>query len=105
MDDTPKHIKLISSDGFEFIIDRKSAMVSGTIKNILTGPGQFAEARNNEIVFRDISSPVLEKVCEYFCYKHKYEVPGSPPDGELPDFAIEPEIALELLMAAHFLET
>ncbi|KAI9144982.1 hypothetical protein BKA69DRAFT_1052380 [Paraphysoderma sedebokerense] len=34
-------VKLISSDGFEFIIDRKCAMGSGTIKNMLSGPGVF----------------------------------------------------------------
>eukprot|EP00833_Pecoramyces_ruminatium_P000001 jgi/Orpsp1_1/1174033/evm.model.c7180000048650.1 len=31
-------VKLISSDGFEFIIDRKCAMISGTIKNMLSSP-------------------------------------------------------------------
>jgi Skp1 family, tetramerisation domain len=32
-------VKLISSDMFEFIIDRKCAMSSGTIKNMLSSPG------------------------------------------------------------------
>ena len=32
-------VKLISSDGFEFIIDRRTAMGSGTIKNMLSSPG------------------------------------------------------------------
>jgi hypothetical protein len=32
-------VKLISSDGFEFVIDRKCAMASGTIKNMLSSPG------------------------------------------------------------------
>ena len=34
-------VKLISSDLFEFIIDRKCAMASGTIKNMLSSPGKF----------------------------------------------------------------
>ena len=34
-------VKLISSDGFEFIIDRKCAMISGTIKNMLSSPGIY----------------------------------------------------------------
>jgi len=34
-------VKLISSDGFEFIIDRKCAMISGTIKNMLSSPGNL----------------------------------------------------------------
>ena len=33
-------VKLISGDGFEFIVDRKYAMVSGTIRNILSSPGR-----------------------------------------------------------------
>ena len=34
-------VKLISSDGFEFIINRKCAMASGTIKNMLSSPGRI----------------------------------------------------------------
>lgn len=33
-------VKLISAEGFEFIIDRKCAMASGTIKNMLSSPGK-----------------------------------------------------------------
>jgi transcription elongation factor B subunit 1 len=32
-------VKLISSDGFEFIVDKEAAMVSQTIRNMLTSPG------------------------------------------------------------------
>ncbi len=32
-------VKLISADGHEFVVDRKAAMVSGTIKSMLSGPG------------------------------------------------------------------
>jgi hypothetical protein len=34
-------VKLLSSDGFEFVIDRKCAMGSGTIKNMLSSPGRL----------------------------------------------------------------
>jgi hypothetical protein len=37
--DRPAVVTLESSDGFKFIIDRKYAMVSGTIKNMLSAPG------------------------------------------------------------------
>jgi transcription elongation factor B subunit 1 len=33
-------VKLISADGHEFVVDRKAAMVSGTIKSMLSGPGK-----------------------------------------------------------------
>ena len=32
-------VKLIASDGTEIIIDRRAALVSGTIKSMLAGPG------------------------------------------------------------------
>jgi elongin-C len=33
-------VKLISADGFEFVIDRAAAMVSKTLRNMLTSPGK-----------------------------------------------------------------
>lgn len=38
-------VKLISSDGFEFIMDRRTAMGSGTIKNMLSSPGIIFESQ------------------------------------------------------------
>lgn len=35
-------VKLISAEGFEFVIDKKAAMVSQTIRNMLTSPGSAA---------------------------------------------------------------
>jgi len=48
------YVKLISSDGHEFIVKREHALMSGTIKAMLSGPGQFAENETNEIHFREI---------------------------------------------------
>lgn len=48
------YVKLISSDGHEFIVKREHALTSGTIKAMLSGPGQFAENETNEIHFREI---------------------------------------------------
>jgi len=94
------YVKLISSDGHEFIIKREHALTSGTIKAMLSGPGQFAENETNEVHFREIPSHVLHKVCQYFTYKVRYTNSST----EIPDFPIPPEIALELLMAANFLD-
>jgi transcription elongation factor B subunit 1 len=38
-----EYVKLVSSDGFEFIIHREAAIRSGTIKNMLCGPGKLGE--------------------------------------------------------------
>ncbi|KAI8585739.1 hypothetical protein HDU87_007368 [Geranomyces variabilis] len=99
-DTVPETVKLVSSDGFEFIIDRKCAMASGTIKNMLSSPGQFTESVQNTVNFRDIKAVILEEVCKYLYYKVRYTNTTS----EIADFAIAPEIALELLMAADFLD-
>lgn len=81
-------------------VKREHALTSGTIKAMLSGPGQFAENEANEVNFREIPSHVLQKVCMYFTYKVRYTNSST----EIPEFPIAPEIALELLMAANFLD-
>lgn len=46
------------------------------------------------------SSHVLSKVCTYFAYKVRYTNSST----EIPEYPISPEIAMELLMAANFLD-
>jgi len=43
---------------------------------------------------------VLEKVCEYFYYNEKYKNAKDVPDMDIP-----PELCLELLMAADYLNS
>jgi hypothetical protein len=50
--------------------------------------------------FHYFRSHVLQKVCMYFTYKVRYTNSST----EIPEFPIAPEIALELLMAANFLD-
>ena len=130
-------VKLISAEGFEFIIDYKAACVSNTIRNMLSSQGAFAaklssqlgsctgvlsavmaepeqqrqpgavrepdghfrslslaplsrappplntthnkktgsftETELGEVKFPEISTHVLEKVCQYFYYKLRYQ--------------------------------
>lgn len=93
------YVKLISSDGHEFIIKRECALVSQTIKAMLSGPGQFAEDEITEVKFRDIPSYILQKMCEYFTYKVHY----TNSSQDIPEFPISPESAVDCLMAANFL--
>jgi transcription elongation factor B subunit 1 len=90
-------VKLISMEGHEFLVDKKCAMVSGTIKAMLEG--QFAESRG-EIRFPEIPGHILEKVVQYLYYKVRYT--NTP--QRVPNFNIEPEIALDLLMASNYLD-
>ncbi len=42
------YVKLIASDGHEFILKREHALTSGTIKAMLSGPGEGGEGRGEE---------------------------------------------------------
>ncbi len=44
---------------------------------------------------------MLEKVIQYFYYKVKY---ANEQESAYPEFPIEPNLALELLIAANFLD-
>ena len=95
----PTFIKLISEDGHEFVLEKSMAVdASVTIRTILEG--SFKEAQENVIRFPDISSFVLERVVRYMHYKAYY----SRSNGRIPEFPIEPEAALELLVACKYLQ-
>uniref|UniRef100_A0A915CSY3 Elongin-C n=1 Tax=Ditylenchus dipsaci TaxID=166011 RepID=A0A915CSY3_9BILA len=95
-----EYVKLLSSDGHEFIIKRKNALTSGTIKAMLSSPGGYAENETNEVLLKEIPSHVLQRVCHYLLYNVRYTNFAT----EIPGFDVSPEISLELLMAAHFLD-
>ncbi|KAL0784958.1 hypothetical protein Bca101_001203 [Brassica carinata] len=123
-------VKLISMEGFEFIIDREAAMVSQTIRSMLTSPDievrfplfgalksidlaivrpvlerdckklcGFSESKDGVVTFPDISTTILEKICQYFYWSLQYS------RGKETEFHIEPELTLELMMAANYLHT
>lgn len=92
-------VKLISAEGHEFVMDRSVAVSSSkTIRLMLEG--SFREAQDNIIRLPDISGYVLERVVKYLHYKAQY----SHASSRIPEFAIEPEVALELLVAAKYLD-
>ncbi|XP_033030907.1 elongin-C-like [Trachypithecus francoisi] len=94
------YVKSISSDGHERTVKREHISTPGTIKSVLSGPDQFAENKTNEVNFREIRSHVLLKVCLYFANKFHYTTSST----KIPEFPIAPIIALELLLAATFLD-
>jgi len=53
------------------------------------------------ISFREIREDILKKVIDYFEYKVKYTNCGT----EIPEFPIEEDKCLELLMVSNFLDT
>lgn len=98
-DEGNKYVKLISAEGHEFYVERNVAMAgSGTIRNMLEG--QFKESNENVVRFPDISGYILERVVRYMYYKAQH----SQSTTRIPEFVIEPEIALELVIAARYLD-
>merc|ERR1712109_414776 len=66
---------------------------------MLSGPGQFAEMRQTK--------SISEKFHRMFCRRCACISPSrwyTNSSTEIPEFPIQPEIALELLMAANFLD-
>uniref|UniRef100_A0A0N5A5L2 Elongin-C n=1 Tax=Parastrongyloides trichosuri TaxID=131310 RepID=A0A0N5A5L2_PARTI len=94
------YVKLVSSDGHNFYLPKSLVLASGTIKAMLSGPGSYSENECNVVHFKELPSHVLQKVCYYFLYKARYTNSAS----EIPEFKVEPEMSLELLMAANFLD-
>ncbi|KFY09726.1 hypothetical protein V491_08011 [Pseudogymnoascus sp. VKM F-3775] len=93
-------VTLVSYDGFEFVVLREAACISGAIRRMLDPKSGFAESVENRCVFEEISGIVLEKVAEYFYYNYV----NRDRDG-VKDMDIPPELCLELLMAADYLDT
>lgn len=95
-----KYVTLISSDGFEFVVLREAACISGAIKRMLDPNSGFLESTTGRCQLAEINGIVLEKVAEYFYYNYRNRNREDVPDMEIP-----PELCLELLMAADFLDT
>ncbi|KAI0916650.1 hypothetical protein AcV5_003078 [Taiwanofungus camphoratus] len=95
-------VRLVSTDGYSFLVRRKMALGSGTLKNMLSAESNFAEAVSNTCPINERGA-VVERLCEYLTYKALY---ADAPPKEIPDFTerLMPEIALELLMAADYYE-
>ncbi|KAK6138001.1 hypothetical protein DH2020_028255 [Rehmannia glutinosa] len=95
-------VKLISAEGFEFVIDKKAAMVSQTIRYMLTSPGSFAETEHGEKDF-NMQATILN-IVDDLEYSFQF-IPSDCSSGKETEFHIEPELTLELVMAANYLDT
>ncbi|KAF8477411.1 BTB/POZ protein [Kalaharituber pfeilii] len=95
-----EYVVLCSNDGFQFVLQKSAARVSKAIRSMLDKKNNFAEARENKIVFHNMNGIILEKVCEYFYYHEKYKDCRDVPEMEIP-----PELAFSLLEVADYLET
>ena len=95
-----KYMKMISADEFEFAIPKDEAMKAGALASMMMRPGEFEENEENSINFQEIYSRTLKQVALYLSFKQKY----SNSEKALPEFPIQVEISLDLLMVANFLD-
>lgn len=93
-----QYVTLVSSDGFSYVISREAALVSGTLRGMLSS-NSFLEAKQKRVNLSTIEGILLEKVCEYLNYNVNYKDATDPPAFDIP-----PEYALELLMTADYLD-
>ena len=94
----PRYVQLESSDGHKFVITREAAMVSGMLRSMLNGE-QFEEAQTGHLKL-DLDAVIVAKICDYFYFHVKYKATEGNATFEVP-----PALALELLVAADFLDT
>ncbi|KAF8603630.1 POZ domain-containing protein [Ceratobasidium sp. AG-I] len=97
-------IRIKSDDGFSFLVDKKVIECSVTLRDMLDTDLGFAEARTKTCSLQ-YRAAVVEKVVEYLNFRYIYKDASSTTD--IPDFTkrIPPQIALELLSAADYLDS
>ena len=64
-------LTLKSNDGYEFVIDKQTAMISLTIRNMLYGGANFEEAETKTICL-PIRAYILEKIIQYLPINFEY---------------------------------
>lgn len=95
MEDT---ITLVASDGSKHVISKEAVSLSSTLKAMLQSP--FKEG-SGEIELPDVEPPVMNKLVEYLEYKLRAEQGDGAVEEE--SFEIPPELSLQLLIAADYL--
>ncbi|KAF8218129.1 BTB/POZ protein [Mycena galopus ATCC 62051] len=96
-------VRVTSDDGYSFIVRRKVANASETMRDMLDTAGNYAEAvtRTCPVQQRGL---IVEKLLEYMSFKSHYENAGPKDEVPVQEFMdrVPPEIVLELLLAADY---
>ncbi|CUA73302.1 hypothetical protein RSOLAG22IIIB_05250 [Rhizoctonia solani] len=100
----PVWVRITSEDGFSFLLDKRAVECSVTLRDMVDDSLGFSEAQSKTISL-SYRAAVVEKVVEYLNFRYLYKDTSKPQD--IPDFSkrIPPEIVLEVLSAADYLDT
>lgn len=103
-----KFVTLVSEDGFRFIIPRQAAVLSNTLKDMLSEDMGMLEAESGVVNLMH-TAPVVNKLCQYLIFKLYHinaQGSGRQSSGSAHNFddRIPIEIALQLLECADFLD-
>ncbi|CDI80317.1 elongin c, putative [Eimeria acervulina] len=90
-------VRLISMEGKAIDVPLHIAEECELLKRMLSGT--FTESRSRELQLQNIRYNILCKAVEYLRRRHQWREEGGAP----LEFEIEPEIAVDLLIAADYL--
>ncbi|AMD22579.1 HHL191Wp [Eremothecium sinecaudum] len=93
-------VTLVSGNGEEFKIPEQVALQSPTLSKMLSS--SFLEQKERRIVLSETDGKILSKVIEYLNYV--YDNKDKDADEDIPEFNVPPEISLELLLVADYLQ-
>ncbi|KXN80623.1 Elongin-C, partial [Leucoagaricus sp. SymC.cos] len=99
-------VRITSNDGFSFIVRRKTAKASGTMKSMLDTSSSYAEATTKTCPSGQ-RAIIAEKLVEYMNFKTYYETVWPKEDIPIQELMerFPREIVLELLLAADYQES
>jgi transcription elongation factor B subunit 1 len=94
----PVHVRLLSDDGIEFVIERETALFSRTLAMFLDASNGFVES-SGTVQLHGIPGRLVERVCSFLQHRRKFDgMEQSPP------WEIGAEESLDLLLVADYLE-
>jgi hypothetical protein len=99
-------VTLISKEGAEFSVKWAEAVQSGTVRELLDNvptSSVWTESQTGQLRF-PIEGKVLQKVVEYMQWKLLAASPDEAADGLVREFEIEPDMALDMMLAADYLD-
>lgn len=99
MSSSPEFIRLKSDDGVEVVVQREIIPYSNVLSMFLDETLEWEEAQTGVIQLGGFSGRMLERLAAYLYYRQRYEG-----QENFPDFSMEPEEALSMLLVGDYLD-